>query len=374
MPQTTRWLAVITVSTALASTVPALTARAVPRYSARYEQNCMLCHVNPSGGGMRSAYAVQELIPKEFAISPAKPEALKEIDPRIGKHLSIGTDFRQLFLAETANAAAAPPQGFFPMQGDLYVCFQLDPRYELYYDRSFSNTYEAFGVAHVLPWDGYLKAGRFVPPYGWKFDDHTMFVRDDLGFAPPGNSDGGIEAGLSPLNGDVQVALVNGSRGSTLDSDRRLAVSGNASKRFKLGPVAGLLGVAAYAHPGLEEDFNTAGLFGYLSGWNVTWVGQGDLTRRDPAGAAPATSGTVSSHELSVRLHQGVELLSTYDFFDPDRHIRSGAKTRWGVGLSVMPHSFLIGQAIFRQTHFERGPALSHRDYDEGLFQLHLLY
>ena len=39
------------------SALPALEAGAVPRYSARYEQNCMLCHVNPTGGGMRSSYA-----------------------------------------------------------------------------------------------------------------------------------------------------------------------------------------------------------------------------------------------------------------------------------------------------------------------------
>ena len=373
MPHTTRWGAAITIVLALAATLPALTARAVPRYSARYEQNCMLCHVNPSGAGMRSAYAVQDLIPKEFAMSPAKPEALKEIDPKIGKHLSIGTDFRELFLAETANSVLAPPQGFFPMQGDLYVCFQLDPKYELYYDRGFTSTYEAFGIAHVLPWDGYVKAGRFVPPYGWKFDDHTMYVRDDLGFAPPANSDGGIEVGLSPGSLELQASLVNGNRGSTLDNDRRLAVTANASGRLKLGPLATCLGVATYSHPGLTEDFNTAGLFGYLSAWNVTWVAEGDLIRRQPANAA-ATSGTVSSQELSILLRRGVELLSTYDFYDPDRHLLSGSKARWGVGVSLMPRSFLIGQALFRQTHVESGPALPGRDYDEGLFQLHFLY
>ena len=366
-------LGVLVIAIALASAWPALEARAVPRYSARYEQNCMLCHVNPSGAGMRTAYAVQELIPKEFAMSPATPAALKDIDPKIGKHLSIGTDFRELFLAETANASLAPPQGFFPMQGDLYLCFQVDPRFELYYDRGFSNTYEAFGIAHWLPWDGYVKAGRFVPPYGWKFDDHTMYVRDDLGFAPPANSDGGIEVGLSPKSFEVQASLVNGNRGGTLDDDRRLAVSTNVSRRFRVGPLATSVGVATYSHPGLREDFNTAGAFGYLSAWNVTWVAQGDLTRRDPADGS-ATSGSVSSQELSVLLHQGVELLSTYDFYDPDRHLRSGSKTRWGVGFSLMPRPFLIGQALFRQTHVDRGPALSGRDFDEGLLQLHFLY
>jgi hypothetical protein len=373
MPHPTRFGAAITLAIVGCSLLPALSARALPRYSARYEQNCMLCHVNPSGGGMRSAYAVQELIPKEFALSPATPEVLKEIDPRIGKHLSIGTDFRQLFLLESANSLLAPPQGFFPMQGDLYVLFQLDPKFLLYYDRGFSNTYEAFGLAHVLPWDGYVKAGRFVPPYGWKFDDHTMYVRDGEGFAPPANSDGGLEVGLSPDPFEIHVALVNGSRGSTLDNDRRLATSGNASARFHVGPVAALLGLAGYTQPGIEVDLSTGGVFGYLSGWNVTWVAQSDWVRRHPPGADP-TTGIVISQELTLLLRRGVELKSTYDFQDPDRHVRSGSKDRWGAGFDVMPRSFLVLEAMYRHTRVHSGPAQPGTGYDEGLFQLHLLY
>jgi hypothetical protein len=373
MPNSSRSGAAILLAAVLASLGPALQAWALPRYSARYEQNCALCHVNPTGGGMRSAYAVQQLIPKEFAISPATPEILKDIDPRIGKHVSIGTDFRQLFLLESERSPLAAQQGFFPMQGDLYLLFQLDPRFLLYYDRGFSNTYEAFGLANVLPWDGYVKVGRFVPPYGWKFDDHTMFVRDDEGFAPPANSDGGMEVGFAPEPFDVEVALVNGDRGATLDSDRRLAVSGNASGRFRVGPVAGLLGVAGYTQPGLNVDVNNAGVFGYLTGWNVTWVAQSDWTRRQPAGGT-ALSGLVTSQELTVLLHRGVELKATYDFYDPDRTLRSGSKDRWGAGFDVMPRSFLMLEAVVRRTRVQSGPALSDNGYDEGLFQLHLLY
>jgi hypothetical protein len=367
----TRWgSAVAIVACAL---LPALNARAVPRYSARYEQNCMLCHVNPSGGGMRSAYAVQELVPKEFAMSPATPEVLKEIDPKIGKHLSIGTDFRELLLLESEGSVLAPPQGFFPMQADLYVMFQLDPKFLLYYDRGMSNTYEAFGLAHVLPWDGYVKAGRFVPPYGWKFDDHTMFVRDNEGFAPPSNSDGGVEVGFSPNPAEIQVALVNGARGSTLDNDRRLALSGNASARFNVGPVAGSLGLAGYTQPGIQVDLSSGGVFGYLSGWNVTWVAQNDWVRRHAVAQEPLTA-IVSSQEFTVLLRRGVEFKSTYDFYDPDRHVKSGSKDRWGLGLDVMPRSFLVVEALYRHTRVQGGPALSGNGYDEGLFQLHLLY
>jgi len=373
MARPARLGAAITLAVALASLVPALSARAVPRYSARYEQNCALCHVNPTGGGMRSAYAVQKLIPMELAFSPMKPELMKEIDPRIGKVLSIGTDFRQFLLLESENSPLAQQQGFFPMQGDVYLSFQLDPRFLLYYDRSFSNTYEAFGLANVLPWDGYVKVGKFVPPYGWKFDDHTMFARDNEGFAPPADVDAGVEVGMARDPIDVQVALVNGNRGSDLDNDRRLAVSGNASSRFRLGPVVGSLGVAGYTQPGISVDINNAGVFGYLSAWNVTWVAQNDWTRRQPAGGA-AVNGLVSSQELTVLLRRGIELKSTYDFYDPDKSLKSGSKDRWGAGFDFMPRSFIVLEAMYRKTHIESGPALPDNGYDEGLFQLHLLY
>src|SRR6476660_4679701 len=100
---TTRWGAALVLLSAALSVWPALEAAAVPRYSARYEQNCTLCHVNPTGGGMRSSYATQSLIPKEIAMSPRTPEALAQLDTHINKNITIGTDFRELFIAATAN-------------------------------------------------------------------------------------------------------------------------------------------------------------------------------------------------------------------------------------------------------------------------------
>src|SRR5262249_12458779 len=112
----------------LVALLSAIQAAALPRYSARYEQNCALCHVNPSGGGMRSAYAAQELVPKEFAIGRS-PTPM--IDTHLGKYVSIGTDFREIFIASTPIAGAISPQGFFPMQADVYLTLQLDPKYLL---------------------------------------------------------------------------------------------------------------------------------------------------------------------------------------------------------------------------------------------------
>ena len=373
MARTRRWALGFIGTLALLALLPAWQAGAVPRYAARYEQNCMLCHVNPTGGGMRSAYASQDLVPKELAMAPAKPGAFTLLDAHLNKHITIGADFRNQFMLFSESSNTASQQGFFPMQGDVHLAFQFDPKYLLYFKRGVSNTYEFYSLAHVLPWDGYVKGGRFVPPYGWKFDDHTMFVRAFEGFTPPVNSDAGIEIGLAPKLGDLQVALVNGSRGSTLDNDRRLAVSGLASVRFRVGPVAATTGVSAYTHPGLSEDLNTAGLFGSLNIGNFTWVGQADRTRLDPYNGPPV-GGSVASHEWSWLVRQGVEALATYDFYDPDRELKTGAISRWGVGFKVMPRPFLAAEALYRTTDVDPGRAFPGRDFDEGVFQLHLFY
>ena len=109
------------------SALGALQAFALPRYSARYEQNCSLCHVNPSGGGMRTGYASQELVPKEFAWSPATPAMLADIDPKIGKRLAIGTDFREIYYAADPSAGCIREQSQAGVSRDQhFVQFSSD--------------------------------------------------------------------------------------------------------------------------------------------------------------------------------------------------------------------------------------------------------
>ncbi|TMQ47768.1 MAG: hypothetical protein E6K72_13690 [Candidatus Eisenbacteria bacterium] len=132
---------------------------------------------------------------------------LADIDPKIGKRLAIGTDFREIYYAADPSAGQAVQQGFFQMQGDIYLSFQLDSAFTLYYNRGLTNTYELFGIAHWHSGDGYIKAGRFVPSYGWRFDDHTMYVRSEQGFFPPAFTDVGLELGFQPKRLDLQVAI-----------------------------------------------------------------------------------------------------------------------------------------------------------------------
>jgi len=358
------------VAVAVVAFLTALQARALPRYGARYEQKCALCHVNPTGGGARTAYASQRLVPEELAMSAQKPELLKAIDPMIAKQILVGTDFRELWLGSDSEVAGE--RDFFQMQADLYFDFQLDPRVHLYYDRGMSNAYELFGYWYPVPL-GYVKAGRFVPSYGWKFDDHTMFVRSELGFMPPANSDAGIELGASPGRSDIQIDVLNGNRGSIQDNDSHLATSVNANYRIHVGPLGAAAGISGYDDTGSGTLQKSWGAYGDLTWKRLTWLGELDLFDLQPAGL-PSTTGVVTSHELSVQIRQGVDALATYDFYDPDRWSQTGAKTRWGGGVSVMPRSFAVLQALLRRTTFENGISYSGRDTYESVVQVHLLY
>ena len=366
--QVTRPLAALLVASG-ALLVSASRVQALPRYSARYEQKCALCHVNPSGGGMRTSYASQKLVPEEIAWTRAKIAAIEEIERKIPEPIQIGTDFREMYVGANIEEAHL---NFFQMQADLYFAFQLDSRVTLYYDRGETGSYELFGLDYFLP-TLYLKAGRFVPSYGWKFDDHTMFVRSDLGFMPPANSDVGLEAGWSMGPFDLQAGIVNGNRGGILDSDTKAAGVVNADVRHHLGPFGAAIGITGYHHPGRLRDYDSGGAYGYLT-WNkITWVGEGDFFQEQPSGG-PLVRGLVTSHELTYLLRQGLELKGTYDYFDPDRDLQSGAKSRFGGGFFVMPRPYATMEALLRRTEYDDGPALSGVDFTETVLQLHLLY
>jgi hypothetical protein len=259
------------------------------------------------------------------------------------------------------------------MQGDIYINFQMDEQLSLYYDQGITTSYELFGMWQGLPLTGYVKAGRFVPSYGWRFDDHTMFVREDLGFFPPANSYVGIELGISPGRSDVQLAVLNGNRGATFDNDQKLAAAFSGVYRGDVGPLGWALGLAGYWRDGDTESFGSAGAFGYLTWRELSWLAEVDWFKEDPD-VGGHTTGLVMSNELSFLARRGLEFLATYDFYDPDWNSQAGASTRWGAGVSTMPRSFLAVQALYRTTSFENGADLSGVDFWETVLQFHLFY
>jgi hypothetical protein len=345
-------------------------AKAVPRYSTRYEQNCNLCHVNPTGGGMRSLYATQYLIPEEIAMKRPGEELLKSINPEITNNVTIGADFRTMHFYSDKDAHAL---NFFEMQADLYVAFQMD-RLSLYYNRGMNQSYEAFGLAYVLPWDGYVKAGRFVPAYGVKFSDHTMFTREYLGFRPPNHTDVGVELGTYPGRFAFHLSALNGAPGRTFDDNTELEVAARGAYRFNVAGVAMTAGGSLRHNPrtGITQD--AGGAFGSIMlGQRLFWVGEFDWLRNKPDGQ-DATNAIVTSNEFTYLVHKGVELEATFDYYDPDKDYQTGSEQRYGGGVFVFVSPFVGLEALVRRYDFTSGIAITDDDYTETVLQLHVLY
>lgn len=344
-------------------------AKAVPRYSARYEQNCTLCHVNPTGGGMRSLYASQFLVPEELTMKTPSDEVIGGIQPEIAPNITVGADFRTMYFYSDAKAHTL---NFFEMQGDLYVNFQMD-RLGLYFDKGITQSYELFGLAWVLPYDGYAKVGRFIPAYGVKFADHTMFTRQYAGFMPPAHTDVGVELGTYPGPVAVNLSLMNGASGRAYDNNDKLAVLLRGAWRFNVSDVGVMVGASGRHNPYDGRNEDAGAVFGSLFAGPFVWTGEFDLLRSKPDNQE-GTKAIVTSHELTWLVHRGVDIIATYDYQDPDSDYKTGSRQRYGGGVYLFPSPFVAVEALVRAYDFTQGTSISEDDYIETVLQLHFLY
>jgi len=368
--------------------VAALPALAIPRYAARYQQDCGLCHVNPTGGGQRTAYAVQYLVPAEMAARSYTPEQLAALEPQISKNVSIGLDLRTIH--HYADREEIPFDNFLQMQASMYLTVQLDARLLACINRGMSQTTEAYGIGYMLPFHGYVKVGRFVPAYGWRFADHTMFVRQrplgqgrgiaDLGGAPSPSTDVGMEIGAFPGRFSVTASVINGNLGATFDDNERPGYAAQALYRFTRGSVGFGLGGSVWRNHEELGRRTAAGPMGYAKLGRLTWVGEVDWSRlrlSEPEEAAGLEKTWTVSHEVGWLIRRGLELRATHDFHDPDLDVKNGSRSRYGIGLETMPWPFVVveGKVDFHDVDApDSEDGAQPRDYTQAQVQVHLFY
>jgi hypothetical protein len=362
----------------LGGTVLAIsTPYAIPRYSARYEQDCNLCHINPTGAGARATYATRYIVPQEMSIIRLDEEQMAALSPpEFSENVILGTDLRTMFFSSRDDPTN--PQDFFQMQGNLYLSFQMSDRLLAHMSRGLSSTYEVFGLGYFLPANGYIKVGRFTPDFGWRISDHTAFVREFTGFVPPSHTDVGVEAGIYPGRFAITSSLQNGNPGSTQESfaDNDLQVAGRASYRGNVGGLAFVLGGSALRNRTILGDRTVAGPLGYLSWKGLTWLWEADFAEMDSAGAGTAKSW-YASNELSYQAVRGLDLITTFDYWDPNRSADTGTRIRYGLGVESMPYPFVMVNAavnLYRNKEGDLGMAVTDPEYDEVVLQVHFFY
>lgn len=331
---------------------------ALPRFASRTGAKCLSCHINPSGGGMRQTFGVQ--YGRETLPVPTWSDelGLDDFSTRLTDFVSIGADFRTLyFYQQNPDTGVAPPpekatNAFFQMQGDIYMNFRLAKKVNIYLDKGLYSGFEIFGMLNILPANGFIKVGKFVPNYGTKTDDHRAYIRMYTGFSPeppsPRPELTGAEVAFLPGPVSITGGIYNAAEGFG---------AGTGSDKAVLGRAEGIFKASEDVHVGIGGNvftkMNPAGQrttllggFGSLSYDNLTILGEGDLIQNKSAGTK--ITGLVTFVEVDYVLTPGLDLKVGYDFYDPDKDLKTGSMSKYTFGFEFFPVSGVEVRPLYR--------------------------
>lgn len=270
-------------------------AAAEPYLAVREGYKCSACHVNMSGGGMRtsfvSAHAREILHYPDWWAQLTKPADAFTGD--VNQYVGLGSDIRTSLTFTTQddpdkNGEVNNSQAFrshlqstdisvYEAVGYLNVNLIPDVL-NIYLDQRFAptlTTREIWGMLS-LPWDIYLKAGQMFLPYGLEIQDDNAFIRGGRnGSATTGFSffvsQPAFELGWEPGPMALAVAVSEG-----VQNDRDVQLTGTDYFLFKDLPVvrSALAGVS-----GSYDGGNTqTSLVGFFTGFNLAaFTGLGEV-------------------------------------------------------------------------------------------------
>jgi hypothetical protein len=413
--------------------------------------SCGTCHVDPSGGGMRTTTgryygrATLPMIatsprpqddwdrnfpglgrrdkatpyesylpvgPRDIEHAPAyrdslddkwawgTPKGITPDTPWPGRHfklnpdpmLRIGGDFRFAALASKTSL-------FFPMQFDVHtaahpvhhatVLMNVGARgqssgYSDTIDDSHTPYFrELFVMTHEWPYQTYAKAGRFVPAFGLKLDDHTTRTRREfeLDTSLPETRVLGAEVGAVAAYPFFQASYFKmkskfevPDQWDIFDVDDGWGTAFNAGWR-DLGWSAGASALVRRRPLGQGGDSDTYALYASFNPWyfwaRIPLTIQGEIDY----GQAQRASGLdqhklVMYGEMDWAVWNGVTLLAAYDWADPDRDVRDDESGRAQLGGQVTVYPGITLDGRFRFLHV----ATPSGDGTDFFTQLHLWF
>jgi hypothetical protein len=358
-------LAVLACCCALAATAGA---RAEPAFAVRTGYRCAQCHVNRSGGGMRTAFGslyTQTILPRrllpwrgETNLLPADPDA----------RFALGGDARFQYLYVAAREGE-DLSSFEVPEANLYGEARLIPgRLSAYLDEEVgsgsASAREVFGLFAIDRGRSYVKAGKFLPAYGWRLPDDAAFIRQFSGFAYS-SPDTGVEFGAEPGPWSVHLAVLNGSGGSS-DTDRTKRFTLLTTRRFR----AGRVGVSGANNLAGGSATTHAGVLGGTSLGRLVVLAEADWVRSgEGAGEVQRLLGFI---EGDLLISRGLNVKLARDYIDPDRDVSTDARTRDSLGVEVIPWPFVQLRAFVRHSD---GPPQVQGSRDTQLdLELHLFF
>lgn len=377
--------------------------------------SCMGCHVDPSGGALRTVsgrFYAESTLPMGLASHRGYKDWSRglfglELDgerrnrtPELawwkplggsstmafdqGRYAGLNADpLLQLGLdTRLATWVTGESAAVFPMQLDTHASLHPVKHLTLFTtagvlaeSRGFGATADretsfavkdAWAMVHQLPYMSYARAGRFVPAFGTRTEDHTSPVRRDfeLDLGSRASRVTGVEVGLAPNYPIVQASVF---RPNTSD---RIQPGDPFNQRDP--PTWGVDGWGAALNLGWRDlvwqleasgmlrrrelgdggDTSDLSLHGGLNLAAVsdrlplTLLGEVAVGRRQRPLSGSESTHSAALAELDWLVANGVNLRLKYDFSDADTEVEADHLHRVGFGfdLNPIPNLTLTGQ------------------------------
>jgi hypothetical protein len=325
-------------------------ALAEPYLAVRMGLKCEACHVNPTGGGLRSDYG------DVFAqtVLPAHPIQgdWGLWTGEVAKVLRVGGDFRYDFNVTQTPHAKTTDQ-LEVQQGRVYAEAEAIPdRLIFYVDEQVAPgtavNHEAYGLFWSANHDWYIKVGQMYLPFGFRFEDQTAFVYDVSSitmYAP----DDGMEFGWMHGHWDTQVTLSEGTAagGAPSSSGKEYGLQMSYVER------GWRFGVAANDDDSPYARRKIVGVFGGVHTGPVDWLGEVDSVENEYAPAAGVTEAAALL-EADWLIHRGNNLKLTLERYDPDRDVHENTQSRVSLVYELTPIQFVQLRAGVRDYYGPR--------------------
>jgi hypothetical protein len=332
---------------------------AEPYLAVQMGLKCNVCHVNPTGGGLRTptgdAFA-QAVMPMTHLDT-----ALDNWAGQVGPYLRVGGDLR--YDAQVTQVPhSSSVQEFSLEQTRVYLEANVIPdRLMAYVDEQVAPGGALNREAYVLYWsqshDWYVKAGQMYLPFGLRLQDQTAFILTATGINMT-TPDQGVEFGWERGHWDAQLDVSNGTAGGPVKGDGK-----QYSSQLMYVESIWRVGAAANynAQPGGAKS--AYGLFGGLRTGPISWLAQAEIT--DDQSIANAQGKELATLlEGNWLITRGNNLKVTEEFLNPNREAGHGEETRWSVVYELTPVQFAqIRAGVRRNDGIPQDPAEHQRLY-----------
>jgi len=329
---------------------------AEPYLALRTGYKCSQCHVNRTGGGMRTNFG---LIYSQTNLAMRPLRSASFYDGKLSRSVSVGANLRvenvSLFSYENSSSEmeGSSNNSRIP-EANVYVSFDVIPgSLTLYADQTLApnaGNREFFGLVRSRRFNSYLKFGRMLLPYGLRLRDDEAFIRNETGFTYNRN-DISLEIGIEP--GPYSFV-------ANLTDTQFSIVAQTVYSRFRIG--------GSFSRNITGEDDYKYGVFAGMNFGRFALLGEGDFIN------VAGIDRFAALAELNYLVARGFNFRAAYEYFDRNLDVSNArdGQERITIGIEPFITQFLQLGIFYRFNQFV--PQNIVQNQDQLLVQLHIFF